>query len=134
MDDDKSNVLDIKEFVKALSSYRISTDPKEHEAIFNMFDKDGDGTIDYDEFLKAMMGEMNDRRKALVMRAFKVIDKDGSGQLDLTDIKQTYNAKMHPDVLSKKRNEDEILGDFLDTFEMAFANKNKGKTRDGKVT
>jgi hypothetical protein len=30
MDDDKSGVLDIKELAKALSSYRVSTDPKEH--------------------------------------------------------------------------------------------------------
>ena len=30
MDDDGSGALDINEFTKALSSYRISNDPKEH--------------------------------------------------------------------------------------------------------
>lgn len=71
-----------------------------------------------------MMGEMNDRRRGLVMKAFKKIDKDGSGELDTSDIKQSYNAKKHPDVLAKKRTEDEILLEFLDTFEAAFAVKN----------
>lgn len=33
-----------------------------------------------------------------------------------------YNAKHHPDVLSGKKNEEEILGEFLDTFEVHHAN------------
>lgn len=99
-----------------------------------MFDVNNDGCIDYEEFLQGMMGEMNDRRKALVQRAFKIMDKDGSGELDLSDIKQSYNAKKHPDVLAKKRTEDEILLEFLDTFEAAFAKKTQGKNRDGRVS
>jgi len=102
MDDDGSGALNIIEFAKALSSYRISTDQKEHEAIFKMFDPNGDGEIDYNEFLRGMMGEMNSRRRALVQKAFQVIDKDGSGILEISDIKQRYNAKKHPDVLSGK--------------------------------
>lgn len=33
-----------------------------------------------------------------------------------------YNAKQHPDVKSGKKNEEEVLGEFLDTFEMHHAN------------
>jgi Ca2+-binding EF-hand superfamily protein len=80
------------------------------------------------------MGEMNDRRQALVLKAFKVIDKDGSGILDVSDIKSVYNAKKHPDVLSGKQTEEDILLEFLDTFEAAFSTKSGGKNRDGKVT
>lgn len=134
MDDDNSGALDSQEFAKALSSYRISTDPAEHEAIFNVFDPDQNGEINYDEFLRSLMGEMNDKRKALVMKAFKIIDKDGSGLLEINDIKTVYNAKKHPDVLSGKQTEEDILLEFLDTFEAAFATKTGGKTRDGKVT
>ena len=45
------------------------------------------------------------------------MDKDGSGKLDINDIRGTYNAKRHPDVASGKRTEDEVLFEFLDTFE-----------------
>ena len=134
MDDDNSGQLDANEFAKALSSYRISTDAKEIEAIFNTFDPDRNGKINYEEFLRGLMGEMNERRVKLVQRAFNVIDKDRSGVLDLNDIKQSYNAKKHPDVLAGKSTEEDILIEFLDTFEAAFASKNQGKTRDGKVT
>jgi Ca2+-binding EF-hand superfamily protein len=134
MDDDNSGNLDANEFAKALSSYRISTDPKEIEAIFNTFDPDNNGQINYGEFLRGLMGEMNERRLKLVQRAFGIIDKDRSGVLDVTDIKQSYNAKKHPDVLAGKRSEEDILVEFLDTFEAAFSTKNQGKTRDGRVT
>ena len=63
------------------------------------------------------------------------MDKDGSGLVDINDIRQTYNAKQHPDVLKGKKTEDEILSEFLDTFEDHFADmKGHEDARDGKIT
>jgi len=72
-------------------------------------------------------------RRDFVMKAFKKCDRDNNGVLELSDIKGLYNAKMHPDVKSGKKSEDEILLEFLDTFEVHHALKNPGD-RDGKVT
>lgn len=49
--------------------------------------------------------------------AFVKLDRDGSGVIDINDIKGVYNARNHPDVKSGKKTEDEILGEFLETFE-----------------
>ena len=117
MDDDGSGALDNAEFAKALKSYRISNDPLEIEAIFTTFDPDHNGEINYDEFLREIMGPMNRRREGLVKKAFAVIDTDKSGVLDLNDIRGRYNAKKHPDVMAGKQTEDDILMEFLDTFE-----------------
>ena len=65
---------------------------------------------------------MNNKRVALVRQAFKILDKSGDGVVDITDIRGVYNAKMHPDVKSGKKTEDEILGEFLDTFEIHLSN------------
>ena len=74
-------------------------------------------------------------RVALCKKAYKIMDSDGSGQLDINDIRQTYNAKQHPDVKSGKKTEDEILLEFLDTFEDAFCDmKGNADSRDGKIT
>ena len=43
------------------------------------------------------------------MKAFAIMDKDGSGVIEIDDIRQKYNAKMHPDVKAGKKTEDEIL-------------------------
>lgn len=61
---------------------------------------------------------MNMSRKSIVMKAFKSLDKSGSGTILVDDIKDLYNASNHPDVTSKKRTEDDVLTEFLDTFEL----------------
>lgn len=63
------------------------------------------------------------------------MDKDKSGQVDINDIRQTYNAKHHPDVKAGKKSEDEILNEFLDTFEDHFCDcKGNEDSRDGIIT
>ena len=134
MDDDGSGALNNEEFEKAMKSYRISSDPMELEAIFDRFDPDNNGEINYDEFLREIMGPMNKRREALVRKAFTKIDADGSGVLDIHDIRKRYNAKKHPDVMSGKVSEDEVLFEFLDTFEAAYSIKHgDSKSRDRSV-
>jgi calcyphosin len=61
---------------------------------------------------------MNAFRKGLVSNIFNRLDRDSDGIVRVNDIKGVYSAKKHPDVVSGKRTEDEVLGEFLETFEM----------------
>ena len=54
--------------------------------------------------------------------------------LEVDDIKGTYNASRHPDVQSGKKTEDEVLAEFLDTFEYHFSLLNMERTRDAKIS
>jgi len=105
MDDDGSLTLSMPEFVKAVRDFRMGISEESVPALFNAFDTNNDGTINYDEFLRAVRGPLNDFRRQMVERAFNKIDKDGSGVLDITDIKDTYNASKHPDVIQGKKTE-----------------------------
>jgi len=96
-------------------------------------DRDGNGTINYDEFLYGVRGPMNGFRKSLVMQAFNKMDRDGSGVLEITDIKGIYDASQHPEVQQRKKTEDEILTEFLQTFEMNHDMSHNWKP-DGRVT
>lgn len=132
MDDNNSGGLDIQEFWKALSDFRLPVSPDECRELFTLFDYDDSGEIDYNELLVKVVGEMNAFRKGMVMKAFKKLDKDGSGVIDINDIRGVYNAKLHPDVKAGKKTEDEIMLEFLDTFEVHHGLKNP-EDRDGKV-
>jgi Ca2+-binding EF-hand superfamily protein len=66
-------------------------------------------------------GEMNNFRRNFCEKAFKIMDKDKSGVLNIDDIKDVYNAKKHPDVIKGKKTEQEVLGEFLDTFELHYS-------------
>lgn len=73
----------------------------------------------------------------MITKAFNKLDADHSGVLEVNDVKHFYNAKDHPDVKSGKKTEDEILIDFLETFDvhrsMSSGDANS-KAGDGKVT
>jgi len=77
---------------------------------------------------------MNAARVAVVKKCFKIMDKDNSGVLDINDIRQNYNAKAHPLVKQGKKTEEEVLLEFLDTFEDHFCDmKGHADSRDGKI-
>jgi len=97
-----------------------------------MFDLNGDGEIQYDELMRAVAGEMTPIRKAFVQKAFRKIDRDQSGILDIKDIEGVYNAKMHPDVKAGKKTEEEVLSEFLDTFELHHSLKHP-EDKDRKI-
>ena len=117
MDDNDSKTLDCSEFSKAMRDYRVQLETSDYIRVFRLFDRDGNNEINYDEFIYAIVGPMNERRRNIVTLAFKKLDKDGSGQIDIDDIKGVYNAGAHPDVRSHKKTEEDILYEFLDTFE-----------------
>ncbi len=72
---------------------------------------------------------MSEIRKQLCLRVFDHLDKKKKGVLEFDDVLCKflgyclfiyigyYNAKAHPDVKNKRRGEEEILSEFLDTFE-----------------
>ena len=127
MDDDGSGQLSKEEFKKGMTECALLLTDSELDTLFNLFDKDRSGSISFDEFLAQVVGEMNDRRLALVQQAFEILDTDGSGVVDVDEISSRYDASEHPDVLSGKRSERDVLTEFLGTFDV-------GGEKDGKVT
>ena len=59
--------------------------------------------------------------------AYKKLDIDNDGIVDPSEIMSLYNANAHPDVLAGKKTPQEVLREFLETFEV-------GGEVDGKVT
>jgi Ca2+-binding EF-hand superfamily protein len=127
MDDDGSKTLSFQEFKKAMKEMGMILSDSELIILFKRFDLSKSGVISYNDFLTTVSGRLNARRRRFVEMAFNLLDKDGSGELEVSDIIASYNASAHPDVISGKRTETQILTEFLETFEV-------GGERDGKVT
>lgn len=108
-------------------------DEKDSENLFKAFDLNGNGEIDFDEFIRVVVGPMNQFRTQLVVKAFQKIDYNDDKVLDINDIKGKYDASKHPEVKSGKKTENEVLKEFLETFEMHH-NVMNGTQADGQVT
>ena len=59
--------------------------------------------------------------------AFQILDSDNNGLIEPADIVRKYDASKHPDVIAGKKSANDVLREFLDTFDV-------GGVVDGKVT
>lgn len=135
IDDNGNKMIEFAEFCKVIHEFRIDFSEDETAKLFKYFDADSTGGIDYEEFIHRVRGQLNESRKALVCAAFRKLDRTGDGVVGLEDLRGVYNASLHPEVRLGRKSEDEVLCEFLDTFEVhhALFNEGQGK-RDAVVT
>ena len=81
------------------------------------YDVDGDGNIGYEEFLNGLRDPLNPRKQAIVDRAFSLLDKTGSGMIQASDVTKLYDTSRHPAVIEGKKTHDQVLQEFLNSFE-----------------
>lgn len=72
--------------------------------------------------------EMTKRRVNIVDRAFSLLDKDDSGQITVEDVKHLYDPSQHKDFINGSKTREEVIEEFLDSFDGARGNN------DGVIT
>jgi Ca2+-binding EF-hand superfamily protein len=128
MDFNGNKKLDCQEFEQALAAYGIFPKKVELQGLMKYYDVDGDGSIGYEEFLSGLKDDMSERRVSMVKKCFSTLDRDGSGQIRIAEIANIYDVSMNPEFLEGRKTKDEILTEFLGSFEGARGNN------DGVVT
>lgn len=108
--------------------HRLFFKKVELQALMKYYDVDGDGQINLEEFLRGLRDPLTERREAMVWRAFALMDRDGSGQIDAKDIGHLYDVSQHREFIEGTKTKDEILADFLNSFDGCRGNN------DGKVS
>jgi Ca2+-binding EF-hand superfamily protein len=131
-DENDSKTLTLPEFIKFCHDYRIPITGKEINILFDEFDINKNGEINYEEFVSTFTGEMCERRKRLISILFEAFDKNKKGFIELDDIRNAYNPVNHPDVLSGKKTEDEVLAEFLDNLQYHFSLLKSDKEQENK--
>ena len=126
-DADGSSALTEEEFERSLKLSQCDLPDESVRALFRRFDQDGSGQVDATEFMTTLKGPLAPRRRELISTIFSRLDTDGSGAIEPSEVVSKYDASKHPDVISGKKTSDEVLREFLDTFDV-------GGVIDGKVT
>jgi len=117
LDDDNSQTINFDSFERSAQDFRFGITSEEVEKLFDYFDKERNGRIDYDEFIRRIRGQMSDSRKNIVEEIFNTLEPDQEGFVHINKVNQLFNPENHPDVLSGKRNPNEVYQEFVDTFE-----------------
>ena len=117
LDDDNSQTINFDSFERSAKDFRFGITFEEIENLFDYFDKEKNGRIDDDEFIRRIRGQMSDTRKNIVEEIFNTLEPDQEGFVHINKVNQLFNPENHPDVLSGKRNPNEVYQEFVDTFE-----------------
>lgn len=123
--DEKSQSLDLEEFLKGLQDAGFSLEREEAQQIFSLCDKGQNGTLDFTEFLEALRPPMSEARKEVINQAFQKLDKTGDGLVTTEDLQGVYQGQAHPKFKSGEWTEEQVFRSFLDSFD---------SDKDGKVT
>lgn len=76
---------------------------------------------------------MNEFRRDIVNRAFDRLDINKNGTIESSDVKGIYNPSKHPAVMEGRKTEEQVLQEFLETFE-THHNIKHGQAKDYVVT
>lgn len=117
MDDDQSGCLSIGEFEKALRDFKVGISEEYIPTLFNAFDLNHDGTLSAYELISTLCPPLNDKRRQAVQNAFWRLDTAKTGKLDMLVLRDMFRAERHPDVQQGRRTDDQVLIEFLETFE-----------------
>ena len=120
VDENSTKEISFDEFEKIFKAYRYDLSETEINNLFNYFDKEGNGYIKYEEFLNELCNNLNQFRKDILKQVFNKLDEKEKGFVTVGIIRHEYNPKGNPLVRQGKRNEDEILAEFLDVLEYHF--------------
>ena len=71
---------------------------------------------------------MNERRKNMVLKAFAILDKTGDGKITVEDVKNIYDVTGSADFAEKRLTKEQIVSNFINSFEGKHGNK------DGTIT
>ena len=114
------STINLNDLIKVLTLQRFGLSKNDCEKIFYKFCDDNKEYLLFSNFIRNFKKVLNNNRLDAVENAFNRIDKNNTEMVFSDDIKLKFNAKKHPEVLKGNKNEEEILTEFLDCFELNY--------------
>jgi len=117
IDNNGSRSLDREELESGLRDFGVSMKRSQIDELFRYLDKDRSGTVSFDEFLEALRPPMSKARLNVINQAFDKLDKTNDGVITVADLRLLYNVEHHPKYKSGQMSRDQVLKEFMDTFQ-----------------
>ena len=113
--------ISFNDFMNIIEIQHIKLSEPDCKNIFNQFSsKNNKNYLDFSSFIRNFKIELNENKLSLVEDAFNKIDINGNDRIPLNLIKKRFKAEGHPDVLKGRKNEEDIILEFLDCFNINY--------------
>jgi Ca2+-binding EF-hand superfamily protein len=115
---DQNKNVSLDNFVNVFKTIGLNIPQNDIINFFNLLDFSGTGKISIDDIMNTIVDPMNEHRKLYVVNKFAKMDVEKQGEVKVALLKEKYNPKGHPDVMSGKTNEEEIFKQFCYTLDI----------------
>ena len=113
--------ITIEDFINIFEIQHINLPDIDYQNIFNQFtSKNNNKYLDFSSFIRNFKKELNDNKLSSVEQAFTNIDVNENEKVPLNIIKKKFRGDRHPDMLSGRKTEEEIILEFLDCFNINY--------------
>jgi len=119
-DENHDGTLTFDQFTRSLKDYCISLPEEEVKVLFNYFDLSRKGKMVVDKFMNQFITPLSKEREELVIAVYRHLSQNYNGNLHINNLKQLFSTRGHPDVRTGLKTEDEVLGEFIETFDVSF--------------
>ena len=117
-EDKTTNTTNLETLLSTIKLLQLDINPDDIINFYACLDYTQSGKVSTDEILRIIVGEISERRKISIISKFGEMDKNKTGYLPILFLKKVYNAKFHPDCFLRKKPENEVLDEFMFTFEV----------------
>ncbi len=117
--------LSCEKFLSCIQECGIIIDNSVIKDFYNLIDFTEQNKVSSDEILRQIRGLLNENRKLKIVEKFSMLDINKVGQSEIDIIKNSFNANKHPDVINGKRSENDIINEFIFTFDTFIKYKEK---------
>jgi len=117
---DLSNIS-LQDFIKVFENQRLSFTKEEIIKMFNLFKlSEKQEKLNFSKFIRVFKRTLKNERLNILQSAFEKLDSNKNNSANISDIKKNFNAKNDIRILKGEKNEEEILCEFLDCFDLNF--------------
>ena len=113
-----SQSVSIDELSISIQQLHLGISSNDIYEFFNYLDTDKISRISTNDILNIIKEPINEKRQLILNQAFKSLDTEKKGEISITKLKNSFNAKDHPDILDKNKTEDEIYNQFCYTLDI----------------
>ena len=115
---DQNQNVSLESFVNSFKNIGLNISQNDILNFFNLLDFSGTGKVSIDDIINTIVDPMSEHRKLFVVNKFAKLDVEKQGEVKVSLLKDNYNPKGHPNVISGKETDEEIYKQFIYTLDI----------------